>query len=160
MRLVSRLMVAGILAILVPGAGVGRAEAARAIRPNQHFIGLVNGTRLHPVVYTVCPGPVADGRTGQVAGDQDLAVAHVASRGGFTGPFDQVHAWFQQDTSDTGPQQVTFTAYGVPQTIPAAVGVPCDGTGRVEFSSCPYLAPCAYGWTPTYVRVTFVNIAA
>ena len=34
-----------------------------------------------------------------------------------------------------------------------------DGTGRVEFSSCPYLAPCAYGWVPDYVTVQFVNIA-
>ena len=30
----------------------------------------------------------------------------------------------------------------------------------VEFSSCPYLAPCAFGWIPDYVNVQFVNIAA
>jgi hypothetical protein len=38
--------------------------------------------------------------------------------------------------------------------------VPCSGTGKVEFSSCPYLAPCAFGWVPAYVDVTFNNIAA
>jgi hypothetical protein len=38
--------------------------------------------------------------------------------------------------------------------------VPCGGTGQVEFSSCPYLAPCAYGWVPDYVNVRFIDIAA
>jgi hypothetical protein len=52
-----------------------------------------------------------------------------------------------------------FRRYNAPQAIPTSVKVPCDSTGQVEFSSCPYLAPCAYGWVPDYVAVQFVNIA-
>ena len=60
----------------------------------------------------------------------------------------------------TAPTQLKFTSYNAPKAIPTSIEVPCDGTGQVEFSSCPYLAPCAYGWIPAYVSVRFVNIAA
>jgi hypothetical protein len=56
-------------------------------------------------------------------------------------------------------QQVTFTSYTT-MPIPAGVQVPCDGSGQVDFSPCPYLAPCAAGWTPDSVPVRFENIAA
>jgi hypothetical protein len=79
---------------------------------------------------------------------------------GYTGPFAQIYAWFvPQSTATTAPAQVKFISYNAPQAIPTSVQVPCDGTGQVEFSSCPYLAPCAYGWVPDYVAVQFVNIA-
>jgi hypothetical protein len=48
----------------------------------------------------------------------------------------------------------------VSQSIPTSIQVPCGGSGQVEFSSCPYLAPCAYGWVAEYVTVSFVDIAA
>ena len=53
----------------------------------------------------------------------------------------------------------TITSYGAKVPILDDVRVPCDGTGRVEFSSCPYLAPCAFGWAPDFVDVQFVNVA-
>ena len=53
----------------------------------------------------------------------------------------------------------TITTYGAKVPILDDVRVPCDGTGRVEFSSCPYLAPCAFGWAPDFVDVQFVNVA-
>jgi hypothetical protein len=139
--------------------GSAAAGANEAIQPDEHFIGLVNGSNVKPVVYTVCPGPTWPGRSGPIAGGQTLAVAHVGSGGGFTGPFSQVSAWFTQDSSVNHPQQVRFTSYGTEQAIPPAVRVPCDGTGTVVFSSCPYLAPCVFGWIPNSVAVRFVNLA-
>ena len=138
------------------------ADARAPIRPNQHFSGLVNGTRTSAVVYTACAGPASSGRTGPVVGGQTLAVARRTTGHGDTGPFTQIYAWFvpQSDGTTTAPMQLTFTSYRAPQAIPTFVQVLCDGTGVVEFSSCPYLAPCAFGWIPDYVNVQFVNVAA
>ncbi len=152
------LAVALVLAAVLAG-GATAAGATEPIRPNQHFVGLVNGRNVKPVVYTVCAGPIWPGRTGPVAGGQHLAVGHVASGAGYTGLFSQVYAWFAQDSSASRPRQVRFTSYGTQRAIPPGVRVPCDGTGTVEFSSCPYLAPCAFGWIPDHVQVTFVNLA-
>ena len=112
------------------------------------------------VVYTVCPSPATPGRTGPVAGGQRLAVARGSSGGGDTGAFSQVYSWFVPTAGGDRPVQVEFTTYQAQKAIPLTVRVPCAGRGRVEFSSCPYLAPCAYGWTPNYVKVEFVNVAA
>jgi hypothetical protein len=136
----------------------GAASAQQEIGPDQHFIGLVNGSHDHPVVYTVCPGPARSARRGPVAGGQTLSVAEVAAGRGYTGPLTQVYAWLAPVGRKT-PTTLTFTTYGVPQTIPPSVRVPCDGKGRAVFSPCPYLAPCVAGWSPDVVRVTFVDIA-
>ena len=138
-----------------------QAQASTPIGPSQHFAGQVNGRHVGAVVYTVCPGPVSPGRTGPVESGQTLSVRSLDSGGGFTGPFSSVDAWFVPTATATpAPPSVTFHRYGATKAIPASVRVPCDGTGTVEFSSCPYLAPCAYGWVPDYVTVTFENIAA
>jgi hypothetical protein len=137
------------------------AGAQQPIGPKQHFSGVVNGTKTSAVVYTVCAGPASTGRTGPVAGGQTLSVVRARSGHGYTGPFAQIYAWFVPQSGTTAaPVQLKFTSYNAPQAIPASVQVPCDGTGQVEFSSCPYLAPCAFGWVPDYVAVQFVNIAA
>lgn len=142
------------------GGGGGVALAQTPIKPKQHFAGIVNGQEGSAVVYTVCPGPVRRHRFGPVAGGQMMAVAQTAHGPGYTGPFNQIHSWFQPLAAGTSsPVTLTFTQYGVPQDIPASVRVPCDGTGHAVFSSCPYLAPCAYGWVPDPVKVTFENIA-
>ena len=114
------------------------------------------------VVYTVCAGPASTGGTGPVAGGQTLSVVRATKGHGYTGPFSQIYAWFVPPSGGTTatPTQLTFDSYRVSQPIPTSVQVPCDGTGMVEFSSCPYLAPCAFGWIPDYVNVQFVNIAA
>ena len=167
MRFGIRSAIVGVMALMVTlvpmgGAlapGAAAAGANEAIRPGQHFIGLVNGSNADPIVYTVCAGPSGPGRLGPVAGGQSLAVAHVDAGTGYTGLFSQVYAWFVQDGSARGPHQATLRTYGTQRSVPAAVRVPCDGTGQVEFSSCPHLAPCAYGWIPDFVNVRFVNIA-
>jgi hypothetical protein len=95
-----------------------------------------------------------------VAAGQKMAVARDAIGAGYTGPFSQIFAWVVPPNGTTSrPPALTFTQYGVPQAIPTSWRVPCYGTGQVEFSSCPYLAPCAAGWTPDYVTVRFVDIA-
>ncbi len=160
MRLGARsFIVSGAVLVALLGGAATAARANEPIGPGQHFIGLVNGSNVKPVVYTVCPGPIWPGRTGPVVGGQHLAVAHVGAGGGYTGLFSQVYAWFVPDSSAKGPQQVRFTSYGTEQAIPSAVRVPCDGAGKVEFSSCPRLAPCAFGWRPILVAVKFVNLA-
>jgi hypothetical protein len=160
MRMMTRTFVAVAMAAVVIAAAGVPAGAQQPIGPNQHFSGLVNGTRSSAVVYTVCAGPVWAGRTGPVAGGQTLSVVRARKGHGYTGPFAQIYAWFvPQSTATTAPAQVKFISYNAPQAIPTSVQVPCDGTGQVEFSSCPYLAPCAYGWVPDYVAVQFVNIA-
>jgi hypothetical protein len=150
-----------VMMALTAAAGVLASPAAahQAIGSHQHFIGLVNGSSNAPVVKTVCPGPTTPGRKGRVAGGQSLSVAKVSGGMGYTGPFSQMFAWFVPTASGHTPTQLTFTHYGQSKTIPTSVRVPCVGQGRVEFSSCPYLAPCAAGWVPAYVSVRFVNIA-
>jgi hypothetical protein len=140
--------------------GASAAAAAQTpIAPHQHFVGLVNGDEARAVVYTVCAGPVQPGESGPVAGGQDMAVRRMATGSGNTGPFSQVYAWFVPAPGASAPVALTFTDYGSPQPIPTSIDVPCSGTGQVEFSSCPYLAPCAAGWVPVYVTVTFEDIA-
>ena len=139
--------------------GVVAASAQTPIGAGEHFIGLVNGSAAPVTVDTVCPGPVGRGREGKVVSGQTMSVAEVARGHGFTGLFSHVYAWFVPRHGET-PVELTFATYGDPQTIPSTVRVPCAGRERAEFSSCPYLAPCAAGWVPTYVRVTFVDIAA
>jgi hypothetical protein len=146
--------------LVLTGAGMASASGAPAhVDPGQHFKGIVNGASGSPVVYTICPGPATPGRTGPVEGGQTFAIAKAASGHGYTGSFAQVYAWFVPNAAVNGPLQVTLRNYGAAKAIPSAARVPCDGQGRVEFSSCPYLAPCAAGWVPAYVDVRFVDIA-
>jgi hypothetical protein len=150
-----------IASVVVPVLGAGPALAQRPIGPHQHFVGLVNGSSSSAVVHVVCGGPVYSGRTGPVAGGQTMSVRQVSAGYGYTGPFGQVYAWFVPQSSSAGaPPMLKFTTYGTPQAIPTSTQVPCGGSGQAEFSSCPYLAPCAYGWVPYYVKVQFVDIAA
>ena len=161
MRTPMRTFAAVAIAVTALAVASVPAGAQKPIGSNQHFAGLVNGTRTSAVVYTVCAGPASAGRTGPVARGQTLAVARARKGHGYTGPFAQIYAWFvPQGGGTTAPAQLKFTSYLAPLEIPTSVQVPCDGTGMVEFSSCPYLAPCAYGWIPAYVNVQFTNIAA
>ncbi len=157
-RILIGLASTAVAAVLItPAAGAAR------IKPGQHFVGIVNGPTVTvsavPVIHTVCAGPSTPGRTGPVAGGQTVAVARVGSGNGYTGPFRQVYAWIEQDASTQGVHQVKLVTYSKAVAIPTSVRVPCDGTGQVTFSSCPRLAPCAFGWVPTEVAVRFVNIA-
>jgi hypothetical protein len=146
-----------VLSLLI---GSGVAGGQTRIGPDEHFLGLVNGSNDDPVVYTICPGPAWPGRVGPVAGGQTMSVAEVADGGGFTGPFDRVFAWFDPSTAAGAPTQLRFRYFGIPKPVPTSIRVPCEGAGTVTFSSCPFGAPCAAGWVPDHVAVQFVNIAA
>jgi hypothetical protein len=159
MRWAIRPTLVGALLVLALFGGTTSANGQTPIGPNQHFIGLVNGSNVDGVVvYTVCPGPASLGRIGPVAGGQTMSVAQVKNGDGYTGPLSQVYAWFAPAPGQT-PTMRKFTEYGVPQDVPGTVRVPCEGNGQAEFSSCPYLAPCVYGFVPDFVNVKFVNIA-
>ena len=137
------------------------AGAQQPIGSNQHFSGLVNGTRTSAVVYTVCAGPGLGRphRPGLVGG-QTLSVVRAKRGHGYTGPFRGDYAWFvPQDTGDDRTRGTEVHLVQRAQPIPTSVQVPWRHRGQVEFSSCPYLAPCAFGWIPDYVAVQFVNIA-
>ena len=129
------------------------------INPQQHFAGLVNGKKGSVVVDTVCPGPVTKHRYGPVQKGQTMAVVAAAKGSGYTGPFSQVYAWLQPAPAGTQPVILTFKQYGAPQRIPGSMRVPCNGTGEAVFSSCPYRAPCAFGFIPDTLKVRFKNIA-
>jgi hypothetical protein len=88
-----------------------------------------------------------------------MSVKRVRNGGGFTGLFSHVYAWFVPAPPASTPTQLRFTYYAKAVTIPTAIQVPCEGRGQVEFSSCPYLAPCAAGWTPYRLSVRYVDIA-
>jgi hypothetical protein len=141
------------------GTGTSAASAQTPIGADQHFLGFVNGSNDDPVVHTVCPGPSDPGRRGPVESGQTFSVGEVASGGGFTGPLSSMYAWFVPPSTSGKPPSVKFSKYGVAKAIPSTVRVPCSGTGRVEFSPCPYLAPCVAGWVPNYVPVKFENVA-
>jgi hypothetical protein len=147
-------------ALAFAGAGGGAAAAQAPIRPHQHFAGLVNGDKGPAVVDTVCPGPASGHRTGPVKKGQTMAVAKAAHGLGDTGLFSHVYAWFEPVRAGTKPVTLSFSRYGKPLDIPRSVRVPCTGKGEAVFSSCPYLAPCAAGFTQDALKVRFENVAA
>jgi len=153
------LSVSALVCIVLVGSSVVASATRPPIRPDQHFIGLVNGRHLNVTVRTVCPGPAVTS-SGLVSSGQTMAVVHVANGGGDTGLFSGIYVWFVPKQAGARPTSLHFKSYATPMSIPASIRVNCTGTGLIEFSSCPYLAPCAYGWVPSYVRVRFVNIAA
>lgn len=157
-RAVSALVLVG----LVVAFGATSATGV-PIRAHQHFVGVVKtptpSASAIPILHTVCPGPSRPGQTGPLVSGPTLSVRSAAAGPGYTGVFNRIHAWFDQDASAGGPVEVTFARYGVEKPIPRAVRVPCDGLGTVTFSSCPRLAPCAAGWVPVSVTVQFENIA-
>ena len=155
---IRRLAALSVLMLGLTAFGGGVADAAQPIKPHQHFIGLVNGQGSQAVVYTFCAGGVYQGETGPVVGGQTMSVERSANAGGNTGLFSQIYAWFVPTSNSGTPKMLKFTTYGT-QPIPTSIQVPCYGSGKVEFSSCPYLAPCAAGWVPYFVDVTFQDVA-
>ena len=161
MRRVARISVVCLALAFVGAEPVALAASGGApIKAGQHFFGLVNGTHTAPVVRVVCPGPAGLKGTGAVAGKQTMSVVQSHKGHGYTGLFSSVYAWFQPLSGGARPTELHFKYYSTPKSIPTSIRVPCEGTGTVVFSSCPYLAPCAAGWVTDQVKVKFENIAA
>jgi hypothetical protein len=156
MRVAKLLVAAGLTLTVTAGA----AGATSRVSPYQHFVGLVNGWTANAGIRVACPGPAMVGRTAGVLSGQTMSVTKKPSGHGYTGLFNHIYAWFVPATGTTSPPtMLTFTEYATPQAIPSSIQVPCGGSGQVEFSSCPYLAPCAAGWSPEFVSVAFENVA-
>ncbi len=159
-RSAARSAVAASAIIAFACAGGVAAAAQTPIGPQQRFVGIVNGDEGSVVVDTVCPGPAGGHRTGPVESGQTMSVALTARGHGDTGPFSRIYSWFQPVRGKAKPVTLTFRKYGKSQEIPSSVRVPCSGMGKAVFSSCPYLAPCAAGFIPDTLSVTFDNVAA
>jgi hypothetical protein len=131
--------------------------SGKPIGPEQHFLGLVNGTSKDATIYVVCPGPISGSRTGPPAGNQSVSVTQVAAGGGDTGS--QGHELWAQFAADR-LHFVAFGSYDSPMTLPATLQLPCGGTGTVDFSPCFDTLPCAVDSVDYVMNVTFVDIAA
>jgi hypothetical protein len=142
-----------VCALLVGASATGSVLASSPIRPNQHFVGLVNGTHSGAVIYTVCPGPATG--YGPPKGGQTVAARRVAAGGGDTGAGGRVI--YARITPTT---IVSLKAYGRNAPIPTSAKVPCQGKGIVTFSTCPLPQPCAGGARTDDVPVEFVDVAA
>jgi hypothetical protein len=157
MSLPRTLLIAGVVGgLVVLGPSSISGATGTAVRPNQHFIGFVNGRHTGAVVYTVCPGPLVSGEMGPPAGSQTVAVQHVRHGGGDTGSTGHsVYALIP----GSPPAITQLSKYKTPGAIPTSAQVPCQGPGTVYFSSCPLPQPCGAGAKTDDVNVTFEDIA-
>ncbi len=147
------LLVVAVVALVPAGLA---AAAGKQIKPNQHYVGFVNGKSSGAVVYTVCPGPLGPGQLGPPAGGQPVEVAHVHHGGGDTGSTGNVVYSY---IPGSPPAITTLHKYSTPGDIPTSARVPCDGSGVDFFSSCPLPQPCGAGAKTYQVDVTFEDIA-
>jgi hypothetical protein len=157
MRTIRSSLRVAVLAIVVAfGSPIPAQAATPPIRPNQHFIGLVNNKHVGAVIYVVCPGPAGGDRTGPPAGNQTVKVVRVASGGGYTGS--SAHELWAQFNKDS-IHVVGFTTYNTAKAIPSSLQLPCSGTGTVTFTTCFGTRPCAANAKNDVVPVTFENLA-
>lgn len=150
------------------GAGPALARTAPSpIRPNQQFIGLVNGSSGHAAPVTVlvaCPGPLLPGETGHPLPGQTLEVVQpevIVGNFGNTGPQgSSVRVFFGPPppagtpTAPAAGSDLVFQHYNVVKPIPRSLNLPCSGTSTAVFLPMPYGQPIA---RPALVPVTFVT---
>ena len=152
-----RLLVGVILVMAALGCRTAAADTAtQTIRPNQHYLGYVNGKHAKAVIRVVCPGPAGGTRTGPPAGNQSVRLVRVRSGAGYTGASGRkIWAEFANDKVHV----VGFSRYRVTHPIPTALRLPCQGTGTVRFTTCFGTMPCSSTAKDDVLRVTFVNVA-
>jgi hypothetical protein len=151
----SYLHVALLATVMTLGTAVPAQATTPPIKPNQHFIGLVNNKHVGAVIYVFCPGP--PGGTGPPAGNQTVKVVRVSSGGGYTGSSaHEIWAEFNKDAVNV----VGFTTYNTAKAVPTGLRLPCSGTGTVTFTTCFGTLPCTADAKDNVVPVTFENIAA
>ena len=153
--------VAALNVLYVAGAG---AAVHPNIRPNQLFVGLVNGSTgaAGPAqIRVACPGPIRSGETTHPLAHQPLEVLPPASTGanaGNTGAQGtRVSAVLGvPPASGTGAGFLTFRRYGVKKAIPTTLNVPCSGSGFITFVPFPRDPGTSRSFV---VPVEYVNIA-
>ena len=142
------LAAAGALALTT-----GSAWAAQ-VGPGQVFTGVVNGSTSNAVVDVVCPGPVGPNSVGRPFDDSWQVVEGTGA--GLTGSAaKEIVASISGTTSSGAVTTSTFTQYGVPQSFPSGLMLPCMGTGLAVFTPQPP-SPTSRAST---VTVRFVNVA-
>ena len=163
------IVVAGALALTLPGWSVGSAFAGShpRVAPHQTFDGYVNGRRggwRHPVtLFMDCIGPIVPGQTGHPLPDQSVEVrlATEARRlSGATGDAaTNIEAFFGtlppgSTFSTSSTSTVSFSRYGVVKSIPTSIELPCSGTSQVTFVPFPRSPPTS---RPATVPVRYVG---
>src|SRR5204863_4703366 len=112
------LLLVTVVMVVTLGTAIPVRATTPPIRPNQHYVGLVNAKHVGAVIYVVCPGPAGGDRTGPPAGNQHVKVARVASGGGYTGSSaHEIWAQFDKDSFHV----VGFTTYNTAHAIPTGL---------------------------------------
>ena len=95
----SGVRVAVLITVVVFAMAIPAQAATPPIRPNQHFVGLVNNKHVGAVIYVICPGPAGSDRTGPPAGNQTVKVVRSCARVAGTPdrPPHQIWAEFNKD---------------------------------------------------------------
>ena len=125
---------------------------AVSVGPKQHFTGLVNDKHDSAVVIVACPGPAYPGQTGHPIAGQYVTVVLDQNGTGFTGATGQrIVARFDDDPSIA----VRIRQYGVKESLPTDLDLPCDGQGKVRFAP----RPTSSSAVADTVVVTYENIA-
>ncbi|MGO8873986.1 MAG: hypothetical protein ACLQPH_21780 [Acidimicrobiales bacterium] len=160
--LISASLIAVAAGLVAPGVSV--AATHTKVGPDQAFVGSVDGSLGSPepaVIKVVCPGPATLGQTGHPLSGQTVEVnlaSSVVPPPGFTGTrATSIAAFFgPPPPTATGPGQVTFKRYGVPEAIPTTLELPCSGSGVVTFIPFPESPPTSRS---EGVPVEFDNVA-
>lgn len=142
--IVTGILAASILSTgtaLADGENTSNAAATRAIGPNQHFTGLVNGSPVDGVIRLRCRTAARGGHP--VAG-QSVSVRRLfpttPTLTGFTGNASTIAAALHfpvlSSAASPGPAPIplaVFSAYEQRVAIPTTLTLPCGGSGVIVF---------------------------
>lgn len=154
-----------VAALVMAGGAVGLSPAGAAdaspvpIGPGQTFVGQVNGATIGAVIKVGCFGPVTPAATGHPLAGQKVSVQLVSgpqpgrAAVGYTGQ-SATHDLVGFGNAVSAAPVTQIKAYGVGTEIPAALNLPCYGSGVVGFIPAPS-SPTAQTAT---VDVTFVSV--
>jgi hypothetical protein len=125
------------------------------IRPNQSFVGLVNGSRSNAVIEMACFGPSQPGEYGHPLAGQTLEVNPVGPVAnpvawGFTGTARQIEATYAVSNT-LEILLASFSSYYVKAPISTNLSFPCSGKAVIPFTPVDG-GPLARPWNTT---VTF-----
>jgi hypothetical protein len=130
---------AAVVALPATTAVAGSISAGGAVRPQQTFVGLVNGASSGAKVVVDCSEAVRPGETGPPASGQTIAVRSPSPSTvptGDTGTLGRKIVARIPTTSSAAASSVVFTHYGA-TALPTTWRLPCIGSGTIVFSPSP-----------------------
>jgi len=163
-KIVLGLCAAAAVSFVALFSSAAGANGHEKVGPNQTFAATVNGQSglfAPAVIRMACSGPAMPGRTGHPMPGQRIEVLRpepTIAATGLTGPTATfIQAFFGAPPPapvrpTVGSSQGVFTRYGVPQTIPTSLLLPCGGLGNVYFVPLP-MTPLGPG------RMAIVNVS-